>query len=355
MQSSHGIIMPLDQTTLLVQTKAKPPLIDTLYIETGVRNHPRTLEIRDRFPRAKVISCQRYGEVFNPKAQNFRLQKQKPALIIAEKFNRFVLQAPAGYGIGAQQNYYFSHMYNCLYDCRYCFLQGMYQSANYVFFVNFEDFQSEIQQICQASASTPIHFFSGYDCDSLALEPVTHFAEHFLPFFASIPNAWLELRTKSTQIRSLLDSDVFSRCVVAFSLSPAMVAQKLENQAPTLERRLAALVKLQQQGWLVGLRFDPIIYQTDYQKHYSDLFARVFAKISLDLLHSVSLGVFRLPEPYFKKMHKLYPEEKLFASPLATSNGKLSYKTELERAMMDYCSEQLLRFIPAEKLFPCVA
>ncbi|KAF3981396.1 MAG: DNA photolyase [Methylococcales symbiont of Hymedesmia sp. n. MRB-2018] len=328
-------------------------MIDTLYIEESVRHHPRTLSICQRFPHARIIFCERYGEVFNPKAQNFRLQKQNPALIIAEKFNHFALAAPLGYGIGATKNYYFSHIYNCLYDCRYCFLQGMYQSANYVFFINYEDFQAEIKQICAASPAEPIHFFSGYDCDSLALEPVTRFAEHFLPFFAQLPNAWLELRTKSTQIRSLLNTEAYSRCIVAFSLSPDDIAQKVEDKAPTLERRLQALCKLQEHGWSIGLRFDPLIYQTDYQQQYKHFFEQVFSRISLDSLHSVSLGVFRLPEKYFKKIHKLYPEEKLFSSPLETRNKMTSYKTELEQEMLQYCTEHILSYIPQSKFFPC--
>jgi spore photoproduct lyase len=328
-------------------------MIDTLYIEESVRNHPRTLSICDRFPQARIISCERYGEVFNPKAQNFRLQKQNPALIIAEKYHHFALPTPPGYGIGAIKNYYFSHMYNCLYDCRYCFLQGMYQSANYVFFVNFEDFQAEIKQICQTSADEPVYFFSGYDCDSLALEPVTQFAEHFLPFFADIPNAWLELRTKSTQIRSLLNREAFSRCVVAFSLSPHDIAEKVEDKAPTLAKRLDALCKLQEHGWPIGLRFDPVLYQSDYQVQYKTFFEQVFSRISLGLLHSVSLGAFRLPEKYFKKLHKLYPEEKLFSSPLQTRHKMTSYKTELEQEMLAYCTQQLLTYIPPSKFFPC--
>ncbi|NOR68381.1 MAG: DNA photolyase, partial [Methylomarinum sp.] len=241
-------------------------MIHTLYIEENIRQHARTLEVCDRFPKARKVICERYGEVFNPKAQNFRLQKQQPALILAEKYKNFALPAPPGYNIGAKKNYYFSHMLNCLYDCRYCFLQGMYQSANYVFFVNFEDYQQEIQQICQASPNDPIHFFSGYDCDSLALEPMTGFAEQFLPFFADIPNAWLELRTKSTQIRSLLKTTPDPQTIVAFSLSPDEIATKVEDKAPTLARRLDALCKLQEQGWQIGLRFDPLIYQTGYQQ-----------------------------------------------------------------------------------------
>lgn len=329
-------------------------MIETIYIEESILQHPRVLDIVARFPQARKITCGRYGEVFNPKAQNFRLQKQQPALILAEKYKNFALPAPGGYGIGATRNYYFSHMLNCLYDCRYCFLQGMYQSANYVLFVNYEDFQQDIRQLCAEPPNEDIHFFSGYDCDSLALEPVTGFAEQFLPFFATLPNAWLELRTKSTQVRSLLNRDPLSRCIVAFSLSPDYIAEKVEAKAPSLERRLDALCKLQEQGWQIGLRFDPLIYQSGYQQQYRELFEQVFSHIDLNRLHSVSLGVFRLPENFFKKVHKLYPEEKLFAGPLVSQQGMVSYKQELEQEMMHYCTEQLLTYIPADKFFPCI-
>ena len=328
-------------------------MIETIYIEESILQHQRVLDICARFPKARKVTCDRYSEVFNPKAQNFRLQKQQPALILAEKFRGFMLQAPPHYGIGARHNYYFSHMLNCLYDCRYCFLQGMYQSANFVLFVNYEDYFADIQRLCAQTPDEAVHFFSGYDCDSLALEPVTDFAKEFLPFIRSIPNAWIELRTKSTQVRQLMDSEPFDRCVVAFSFTPDEIASALEHKAPSISKRLDALSKLQQLGWPIGLRFDPIIYEDHYQQHYQSLFKRVFAKINPDALHSVSLGVFRLPDKYFKKIHKLYPAEKLFASPLESKAGMMSYKTALEEEMMDFCTAELMRYIPEEKFFPC--
>ena len=328
-------------------------MIETIYIEENIVQHPRVIEIMTRFPQARKIICGRYGEVFNPKAQNFRLQKQKPALILAEKYKNFTMPVPSGYGIGASRNFYFSHMLNCLYDCRYCFLQGMYQSANYVLFINYEDFQGEIKQRCAETPTEPVHFFSGYDCDSLALEPVTGFAEQFLPIFEAIPNAWLELRTKSTQVRSLLSREAFPRCIVAFSLNPDEIATKVEAKAPSLGRRLDALLKLQTHGWQIGLRFDPMIYQLGYQQQYQHLFEQVFSVIKLESLHSVSLGAFRLPEKYFKKVHKLFPDEKLFVSPLENNQGIISYKEALEQEMTHFCTEQLLRYIPKELFFPC--
>lgn len=325
----------------------------TIYIESHLQAHPRVRQITQRFSEARIVLCERYGEVFNPKAQNFRLQKQQPALILAEKFQHHLLSAPLGYGIGAQRNYYFSHVLNCLYDCRYCFLQGMYQSANYVLFVNYEDFQQQITQLCAVTPDEPIHFFSGYDGDSLAMEPISGFAAEFVPFFNTLPNAWLELRTKSTQIRSLLQLEPAPRCVVAFSLAPQQIAENVEALAPNLAKRLEALVKLQARGWNIGLRFDPLIFHSDYQQLYAEFFAQVFAQIDLKRLHSVSLGVFRLPEKYFKKMHKLYPDARLFASPLVNTQGLISYRADLERELLDFCSATLLRYISEEQFFPC--
>lgn len=328
-------------------------MVDTVYIEESIRQHPRTLEICDRFPRARKIECKRYSEVFNPKAQNFRLQKKRPALILAEKFKNFVLPTPPGYGIGGQQNLYFSHMLNCLYDCRYCFLQGMYQSANYVVFVNYEEFAQEISQITTASPGQEFHFFSGYDCDSLALEPITGFAGFFLPIFRSTPNAWIELRTKSTQIKTLLEMETVPNCIVAFSFTPEEISMVLEHKVPSVSKRLGAMLRLQQSGWTLGLRFDPLIYHQNCHQQYVRLFATIFKQLNIDQLHSVSLGGFRLPERFYRKVQKLYPQEKLFATPMTVTNGMTSYHPSLENELIQHCTEQLLEYIPEEKLFPC--
>jgi len=233
-------------------------MIGTIYIEEDIRNHPRTIAICKRFPKATQVICDRYTSVFNSNAQNFRLQKQQPSLILARKHKGYVLPTPTGYGIGSERNYYFSHMLNCLYDCRYCFLQGMYRSANYVVFVNYEDYLEEIETLASQSDDDS-WFFSGYDCDSLAMEPVTGFMDYALNRFAEIPRANIEIRTKSTQIRELINRTPIENCVVAFSFSPENIAASLEHKAPTVEKRILAMNKLQRQGWKIGLRFDPVI------------------------------------------------------------------------------------------------
>jgi len=99
-----------------------------------------------------------------------------------------VMPAPEQYETGGGAQYYFSHMLNCVYDCRYCFLQGMFRSANYLLFVNYEEFVQEISEVADShnNDKKPVWFYSGYDCDSLAYEPVTGFANYFIDAFATV-------------------------------------------------------------------------------------------------------------------------------------------------------------------------
>lgn len=327
-----------------------------IYVEEEILGHPRTLQIQSRFPDAEVVPCSRYGEIFNRRAQSFRLQKRRPSLILARKHRNFVQEAPAGFGVEGARSFVFSHMHNCIYDCRYCFLQGMYRSAHYVVFINYEDYQWEIEErlrsIPESIPGRPVWFFSGYDCDSLALEPVTRFAASFVPFFARFPAAFLELRTKSTQIRSLLEMEAPPNVIVAFSFTPEEVRASVEHLTPAVDRRIRAMEKLQERGWRLGLRFDPLIYGEGFREQYRRLYEQVFGAVRVESLHSVSLGPFQLPGELFRNMARLYPESPLFAAPLDEVGGQVGYRRDLEEEMVGFCREELLRHIPREIFFP---
>ena len=329
-------------------------MFDTLYIEEAVREHPRTVEILQRFKDRQVVECRHYGELFNARQQNFRLQKTRPALILANKQGKRVLPAPSGYGIGAQHNYYFSHMLNCIYDCRYCFLQGMYRSAHTVLFVNYEDFIDDIKRAAKQHADEAVHIFSGYDGDSLALEPLSGFAEQFIAALRDVPNIWLELRTKSTQIRGLLDTAPWPNCIVAYSFTPPDISAALEHKVPKFEQRLAAIKKLQDKGWPVGLRFDPLIYSDDFELQYRGMFEKIFGMLDGDKIHSISFGPFRMPEKFYQQMVSLYPQEKLFAGAMHKQAGMMTYPTTQETMMREACEQLLLQHVSAEQLFPCL-
>jgi len=328
-------------------------MVDTIYVEQAIAEHHRTEDVLARYPNANRIYIERYGEVFNSHAQNFRIQKQNPSLILAAKQNKKVMPTPAQYETGGGAHYYFSHMLNCVYDCRYCFLQGMLRSANYLLFVNYEEFVSEIQSIAELhrNDNKPAWFFSGYDCDSLAFEPVTRFAEYFVPALKMMPNAVLELRTKSTQIRTLLDRPAQENVVVAYSLSPETVALEVEHGAPTLEKRVNALRRLQQHGWRIGIRFDPVIWHQDFARDYQIMVNQVFDNLDADRIDSVTLGGFRLPKDFYKIIHKLYPEHWMLNAGLQDNKGMVTYRQQIEAETLGAVGEMCVKHVSKEKIF----
>jgi len=328
-------------------------MVSRVYVESAVRQHPRTQQLLRRMHKLPVIEIEHYGEVFNPRSQNFRLQKKDPAIIIAHKNKGHVLAAPQGYGLGGDHHYYFSHMLNCLYDCRYCFLQGMYQSAHQVLFINFEDFAAEIRQVAARHPKQPVWFYSGYDCDSLANEPMTGFTEYFIPIVAGIDNAWMELRSKSTQVRGMLKLAPLERIVAAFSFSDRVSHSRLEHGVPSIAKRLDAMRRLMEAGWNVGLRLDPIVYHSNYQAEFKALLEQIFAQLDATAIHSVSLGSFRLTRDHFRSVSRLYPDEPLFAQHMELDNGIVSYPVEREREMIEFCEAAVLQHVPKDYYHPC--
>ncbi len=329
-------------------------MVDTLYIEDAVLDHELTMKVKKHFKRAQSVSIEKYAEVFNVRAQNFRQQKKNPAFILANKRGQRIFPTPSEYETGGDENFYFSHMLNCVYDCRYCFLQGMYRSANYLLFVNYDDFAKDLREhVISTDAESP-WYFSGYDCDSLALEPVTGFAEYFLAVFSEpgMAKATLELRTKSTQIRSLMNRPSMQNVVVAFSLNPDEVIDVVEAGTPSLLKRLRAIQQLQSAGWRVGLRFDPVVWHDDFQKTYHDFFETVFHHIDKESIDSMTLGAVRLPKDFHKIMSNLYPEHWLFKAGMQLGADKMvGYTEKISQTLLSFCQQEIEKYVPATQLY----
>ena len=329
-------------------------MINQIYIENEIKDHPRVQSILKKFKRNTPVYIDKYASVFNKKNQNFRIQKKYPSLILSQKKAGYVLKTPADFGIGNSNNFYFSHMYNCLYDCDYCFLQGLYSSANYVLFVNYEDFFEHISHTIEKNKNDSQMFFSGYDCDSLAFDKISGFSDQLIQFFEKYQNVEVELRTKSVVTKSLIKRPAIKNCIIAFSLSPNKIAEKLDNKAPSIRRRIKAMKDLADCGWLIGLRFDPLIYTNDWKVQYSELICEIMGQIHVSSIHSVSYGLLRFPKKMYKKISNLHNTTGLFAFPLdINNNGVTSYGKEIESEMYHFIQKELQRYLPIKKIFHC--
>ena len=63
-------------------------------MERHIESHDRVQAILSRYPGRSPIYIDSYGEVFNKKNQNFRIQKSFPNLILAYKNTGYILEVP---------------------------------------------------------------------------------------------------------------------------------------------------------------------------------------------------------------------------------------------------------------------
>ena len=321
--------------------------IKNLYIEEDVLKDEKAIRIQKKLRYENKIICKNYREVFNPKNQNFRIQKNEPSVILATKKKNLILKAPKKFSIGFSENYYFSHMLNCIYDCNYCFLQGMFNSAHYVIFVNYDDFLLNIKDKLNNSSNN-ICFFSGYDCDSLALEDITGFIEYFVEKFVKLNNVTLEIRSKSTNIKSIKKYHPSNKIIPAFSLNPENSITLHEQNTPKLINRINAIKELQNLGWNIGIRFDPFIWYGEISK-MSIFFEELFKSINKNRIHSVTIGNFRMTNSYLKRMVKIKPTdpyilEKQLLQILPSKNDDTEVK-------ITNIKEKISEFIEDSKIF----
>ncbi len=321
--------------------------IKTIYVEDKIKDHKNTKQIISRINYENLIYCEHYSEIFNPSNQNFRIQKKFPSLILAKKDGNLVHEAPKDFSIGYKNNYYFSHMFNCLYDCKYCYLQGMLNSANYLIFVNYEDFLNKIKKIILKNQDTTC-FFSGYDCDSLALEKITRFVEKSINYFEKMNKGILEIRSKSINIEVLKKRKPLPNVIPAFSLNPQFVINNFEDKTPSLLKRLNAISTLQKNEWYVGLRFDPIVWN-DSDERYISFFNKVFKTIDIGKVHSVTLGNFRMPSTYLKKISKIRPDN--YFIQFENSKRVLNLEKEKKNEKTELCIKQISKFVDKSKIF----
>jgi spore photoproduct lyase len=319
-----------------------------IYIEKGIKDAPRTKSILKKFKNPIIIIIDRYSEVFNKKNQNFRLQKKNPAIIIAKKHKNFLLETPSTYSIGRRNNYYFSYMYNCLFDCRYCFLQGMYNSANFVIFINYEDFFNEVRGLDKSEIAKDTTIFTGYDCDSLAYDNITNFSSFLLGYLSEFNDIEIEIRTKSTYLKPFYRRGL-DNIVLAFSFTPEKFSTKYELGVAHFKKRIAALKKVVQFGWKIGIRLDPFVIYTGWEYDYKQLLKILFSIIPRDQIHSVTYGNIRYPKKVFTNIKKIYPEENLF---LKFDNNKKNIYDEDNGELIDsFCKNHLFKYVDNSKIF----
>lgn len=320
-----------------------------IYVEKAVLNHFRTQEILKKFSSAKVIEINHYKDVFCRSRQSYSLQNRSLNLILAAKQGTLLYEgAPVCQSFGNKNFYYTSCVMNCVFDCEYCYLKGMYPSANIVIFVNLEDFFEKVEQMLKLH---PLYLCVSYDTDLLALEQFTGYVREWSIFAQKHENLKIEVRTKCSNKTFIRTTSPVSGVIYAFTLSPQAVIEACERHTPSLQQRLSCVAEMVREGFPVRLCFDPMIYVPEWRRHYAQMLEQVYDIIDMEKIVDVSVGTFRISQDYLKKMRKQEPDSAVVWFPFQNENGFYHYPNDLLEQMEGFLIERLEKKISKEKIF----
>ncbi len=304
--------------------------------------------IPDNFKDRRVILIDNYKDIFNRKHQNFDLQKRSPALILANNRGRYVYKgADVCQDFGNKDFYYSSCMMNCLYDCEYCYLAGMYPSGNIVAFTDLDKLINEIDEILKEH---PMYLCVSYDTDLLAAEGLFDYVRKIIEAVYDRPDLTVEIRTKSSNIAVLKDMKPCDRVILAWTLSPDVVASGIEHRASDMANRLNALKTCADLGFKTRVCFDPLIYYPDWEKDYTKLVEDVFAAVDPSVVNDVSIGVFRISSDYLKLIRRRRPNAPSVAFPFVSENG-VSHYGSISAIMIETIKKKVMEYMPSDKIF----
>ena len=339
--------------------KALPlyPPFSHIYVEEELLGREEVLAILKKFPKAKCIPIRHYKDLFNRRKQNRALQEKSRKLILAKKEGQRIYPgAPVCQSFSESSFYYASLLMNCPFHCEYCYLQGMYPSANLVLFLNLEDYFSDCQRLIKERGS--LYLCISYDTDLLALEELYPFVERFARFLEKEPNLRIEVRTKAggesffRRIRKMhLSEEAKKRLIFAFTLSPEKIVSEAEHGTAGLKGRLKAIKMAMEEGFTLRLCFDPMLYHADWESLYTELLETVFREIPMEKLYDVSVGSFRISESYLKSMTKSCGTSPYTSFPYENTDGYYHYPQELLCKMEGFLEQRLLEKLPKEKIF----
>jgi DNA repair photolyase len=319
-----------------------------VYAEEAALAHPRAQRILAGLPDAEVIRCRDYREIFNRPHQEPALQKKAQALILAVSDRARVYPgAPVCQDFGNDRFYYTSDVMNCVFDCEYCYLQGMYPSGHIVVFVNTEDTFAELDTIL---SDGPAYVCISYDTDLLALEPKLGLVADWIAFASERPTLTLELRTKSASCAVLRSLPVSDRVILALTLSPDPVIRAMEHRTPPLSARLALASGALDLGWKVRLCFDPMIAVHNAVAVYDKMFDEVAAALPMERIHDASVGLFRISREYLKEMRSRRPCAVTYY-PYELTDGVYHYPTEIGEPLVELALRRLGAMLPRDRIF----
>jgi spore photoproduct lyase len=296
-----------------------------IYIDAIAHNDEITSRIRSHYPQVPfgVITEQ---DQFLEKTRKLSISEGKKILWLTHFKGKFLKPCPATAESYRCCNYLvINESTNCPIDCTYCILQVYINHPLITIYTNIEKLLGEIKSLSHLNPERILRIGTGELTDSLALDPITGLSEKIIEQLPEFPNLLLELKSKTDHINHLLNASP-DRVVLSWSVNPQNLVKTDEKKSSSLHYRLLAARKAVDKGFLIGLHFDPIIYQSEGLESYSHLIKQIADYVNPGRIAWMSLGTFRFPPQLKPVIQERFPKNRIMIGEQITGlDGKIRY------------------------------
>lgn len=229
---------------------------------------------------------------------------------------------------------------NCPLDCSYCILQAYFNKPSLRIFVNLEEELTNISRIIDSSPERVFRIGTGEFTDSFALDNITGFSTLLSDFITEKENCVLELKTKTTEIERVFSLKQRDRIIISWSLNSPYIVTHEEHLAPSLEKRLAAAKRCQEQGFVTGFHFDPLIIHKDWKDNYRKTIDLMDKYLDPKRIIWISMGCIRFVPALKPIILKRHPKTIILHGEFIQGlDGKMRYLKPVRIDMYSYMRE----------------
>ena len=326
-----------------------------LYIEEGIVDKlvDEIERLKQYVKRETPVVIRHYKDIFSRYNQDLGQQKKNPSLILAAKGPPYVFhwsRRCSGSESHGSGSYYVLPVMNCIMECEYCFLRGMYPTGNIVYFVNVDEVISGLKHFIHKHNVR--YLALTYESDLLVLDQALNCVEPWLRLAREAPGTLFELRTKAGNMgmARLLEESPLENVILAWTISPPEVAAAFEAGAPPFHARLMAMKAAIERGWKVRVCIDPILYVELWEEIYGEAISTMFRKIDPSSIVEAHIGVFRMGKKHLKAARKRYPWSQLLHYPYELVDDTFTYPEDIRMQLIKGVTGVLLDFLPSDKI-----
>jgi len=332
---------------------------ERIIIDKPVLGESLTKQICERFPEVPTLVVDNYAwhldETRTDPLQNPLTQGKKTLHL--KYFKGTSIKACPGFSNDLVCCNYFTLdlIENCPFECTYCILQAFLNKPVITVHANLEEMLEQVWQRTAEQPNTLFRIGTGEHSDSLALDHILGINAHVIRFFSKLPNALLELKTKSSHVDHLLKLPHGGKTVISWSVNPEAIVDQEEHKTARLDERLEAARKASDAGYKVSFHFDPMVNYPDWEKGYQELVEQILDILPSDRIAWISLGTLRYISSLKSIVDERFPKSRIFLGEFVPGeDGKMRYLKKIRQRLFRNVQQKVSQLAPEIPTYLCM-